>query len=56
MKTHPYILAQQIKKAREKNNLTQNELAERLHKTLRTIQKYESGEIDISMSNSECFG
>lgn len=39
-----------LKKLREKQGLTQTELARKLGKSLRTVQKYESGEIDIPLS------
>lgn len=41
---------QRLKKLREKQGLTQTELARKLGKSLRTVQKYESGEIDIPLS------
>ena len=40
-----------IKKYREEKGLTQTELADKLGKTLRTVQKYESGEILPSINN-----
>lgn len=42
------ITGQRIKEARKKRNLSQRELAEMLGKSLRTVQKYESGEIEVS--------
>ena len=42
------ITGQRIKEARKKRNLSQRELAEMLGKSLRTIQKYESGEIEVN--------
>lgn len=41
---------QRLKKLREEQGLTQTELARKLGKSLRTVQKYESGEIDIPLS------
>lgn len=41
---------QRLKKLREGQGLTQTELAEKIGKSLRTVQKYESGEIDIPLS------
>ena len=54
MKSTPADIGARIKQARKSAKLSQTELAERLHKTMRTIQKYESGEIEpsISMINS----
>ena len=40
-----------IKKYRKEKGLTQTELADKLGKTLRTVQKYESGEILPSINN-----
>ena len=40
-----------IKKYREEKGLTQTELADKLGKTLRTVQKYENGEILPSINN-----
>lgn len=42
------ITGQRIKEARKKCNLSQRELAEMMGKSLRTIQKYESGEIEVN--------
>ena len=42
------ITGQRIKEARKKCNLSQRELADMLGKSLRTIQKYESGEIEVN--------
>lgn len=39
-----------IREARRQNGLNQTQLADLLGKSLRTIQKYESGEIDISIA------
>ncbi|MDO5785003.1 MAG: helix-turn-helix transcriptional regulator [Eubacteriales bacterium] len=54
MKSTPAEIGARIKQARKSAQLSQTELAARLHKTMRTIQKYESGEIEpsISMINS----
>ena len=43
-------LGKRIQEARKAAGLSQTELAEKLDKTLRTIQKYESGEIIPSLS------
>ena len=40
-----------IKKCRKEKGLTQTELADKLGKTLRTVQKYENGEILPSINN-----
>lgn len=40
-----------IKKYRKEKGLTQTELADKLGKTLRTVQKYESGDILPSINN-----
>lgn len=50
MKHSPAELGARIKETRKKAKLSQTELARRLGKTLRTIQKYESGEIEPSLS------
>lgn len=50
MKHSPAELGARIKEARKKAKLSQTELANRLGKTLRTVQKYESGEIEPSLS------
>ena len=39
-----------IKEARKALNMSQTELANHLEKTLRTVQKYESGEIEPSIA------
>ncbi|MCI2773899.1 helix-turn-helix domain-containing protein [Staphylococcus petrasii] len=39
-------LAEQIKKPRKKNNLTQDQLATELHTTRQTISKWEQGTIE----------
>ena len=39
-----------IRAARKAKRLNQTEFAERLNKSLRTVQKYESGEIEVSVA------
>ena len=39
------ITGENIKRLRKKYNLTQTELANKIDRTLRTVQKYEAGEI-----------
>lgn len=46
MNSNPAEIGERIKSARKAAGLSQTELATRLDKTLRTIQKYESGEIE----------
>ena len=43
-------IGQRIKMLRKHKGLNQKELAEILGKSLRTIQKYETGEIEVSIS------
>ena len=43
-------IGQRIKMLRKRKGLNQTELAEILGKSLRTIQKYETGEIEVSIS------
>lgn len=43
-------IGQRIKMLRNRKGLNQKELAEILGKSLRTIQKYETGEIEVSIS------
>lgn len=43
-------VGKRIAERRKEIGITQTELAVRLGKKLRTIQKYESGEIDLSIS------
>ncbi|MBR3436819.1 MAG: helix-turn-helix transcriptional regulator [Lachnospiraceae bacterium] len=50
MSNDPIQIGGRIKKARKAAGLSQTELGERLDKTLRTIQKYESGEIEPSIA------
>ena len=49
-----------IKRLRKKYNLTQTELANKIDRTLRTVQKYEAGEIlppvDIIYKINDIFG
>jgi len=39
------FIGKRIKKYRKKENLTQKELAEKIDKSLRSVQKYESGDV-----------
>ena len=50
MNSHSSELGRRIKEARKAAKLSQTELANLLEKTLRTIQKYESGEIEPSIA------
>lgn len=50
MNSKPTEIGERIKAARKKAGLNQTELATRLNKTLRTVQKYESGEIEPSIA------
>ena len=50
MSSNPAEIGVRIKAARRAANLSQTELAKRLDKTMRTIQKYESGEIEPSIA------
>ena len=50
MSSNPAEIGERIKAARRTANLSQTELAKRLDKTMRTIQKYESGEIEPSIA------
>lgn len=43
-------IGERIKLLRKQKGLSQSELARLLGKSLRTVQKYESGEIDVSVS------
>lgn len=54
MSSNPAEIGERIKAARKAAGLSQTELASRLDKTMRTVQKYESGEIEpsIAMINS----
>ena len=42
-----------IRQVRRSKKMTQYQLAEALGKTLRTVQKYETGEIDLTVSSLE---
>lgn len=44
------LVGERITEIRKYNRINQSELAEKLGKSLRTVQKYESGEIDIPLS------
>lgn len=44
------IICQRICQFRKEKGLTQTELAENLGKSLRVVQKYEKGQIDLSLS------
>jgi len=50
MNINPVTIGANIKEARKQKKLSQTELAEMLNKSLRTIQKYESGEIEPSIA------
>lgn len=50
MKSNPVEIGGRIKQLRKATKMSQTELANRLGKTLRTVQKYESGEIEPSLS------
>ena len=54
------ITGENIKRLRKKYNLTQTELANKIGRTLRTVQKYEAGEIlppvDIIYKINDIFG
>ena len=50
MNKNPAEIGERIKAARKAAGLSQTELANRLNKTLRTVQKYESGEIEPSIA------
>lgn len=43
-------IGQRIKILRKRKGLNQTELAQRLNKSLRTVQKYETGEIEVSIA------
>ena len=43
-------IGQRIKELRKKKGYSQQELADMLRKSLRTVQKYETGEIEIPIS------
>ena len=50
MKNYNQIVASNIKIIRQNFGFTQNEFAAILGKSLRTLQKYETGEISISVA------
>lgn len=50
MHSSPTEIGERIKAARKMAHLSQTELAQRLNKTMRTVQKYESGEIEPSIA------
>ena len=50
MHSTPLEIGERIKNARKEAGLSQTELAERIKKNMRTVQKYESGEIEPSIS------
>ena len=50
MNTNPTEIGLRIKKARKAAKMSQTVLGTYLNKTLRTIQKYESGEIEPSIA------
>ena len=51
MKNHDYVqVGQRIKMLRKSKGMNQSELATALDKSLRTIQKYETGEIEVSIA------
>ena len=44
------LVGERIAQIRKYNRINQSDLADKLGKSLRTVQKYESGEIDIPLS------
>lgn len=50
MSSNPSEIGARIRDARKAAKLNQTQLAERLNKTMRTVQKYESGEIEPSIA------
>ncbi len=50
MNNSELTIGQRVRKARKEKGYSQTELANALGKSLRTIQKYENGEIEISIS------
>ena len=51
MKNHDYTqVGQRIKMLRKRKGMNQSELAAALDKSLRTVQKYETGEIEVSIA------
>ncbi len=49
-KTRDSAIGERIKTLRKKRGYNQKELADLLGKSLRTVQKYESGEIEVSIA------
>ena len=43
-------IGQRIRKFRKDKGLNQSELADKIGKSLRTVQKYEKGEIEVAVS------
>lgn len=50
MLTDTKAIGQRIRQCRKEKGLTQTELAEMIGKSLRTVQKYEKGEIEVAIS------
>ena len=50
MHSTPLEIGERIKNARKEAGLSKTEIAERIKKNMRTVQKYESGEIEPSIS------
>lgn len=50
MLTDTNAIGQRIRQFRKEKGLSQTELAEKIGKSLRTVQKYEKGEIEVSLS------
>ena len=48
-------IGQRIKQLRKRKGLNQTELAQMLKKSLRTVQKYETGEIEVSIAVANLF-
>ena len=44
------LVGERIAEIRKYNRINQSDLADKIGKSLRTVQKYESGEIDIPLS------
>lgn len=44
------LIGERIAEQRKRSGMSQSEFAEKLNKSLRTVQKYESGEIDMPIS------
>ena len=45
-----FVIGQRIRKFRKEKGLSQTELADKIGKSLRTVQKYEKGEIEAAIS------